>query len=81
MATKRISIKPLLLFSTCVLVSGLTWLGLWNRQTHGPNSVPWLANEMSPPTGARVLILGGALLLLLTAVIKLSIALKAKKRK
>jgi hypothetical protein len=49
------------------LVTSCIWLFIWHHQVDGPNSSPWIAYELHPPTALRIMFFGGCAALILFA--------------
>jgi hypothetical protein len=61
------------------LAYGIGWLAIWNAGVQGDSGLDWLPFELSAPVEARLMIVGGLLLLLTAGVIRLIGKLAAGK--
>ncbi|MGB8582150.1 MAG: hypothetical protein WCD47_15120 [Candidatus Sulfotelmatobacter sp.] len=67
--TIRIQSKwPAAIIGMANIIIGVVWLAVWIHFAHGPGSVDWMAYELPPPLGARLMILAGLLILIATGV-------------
>jgi hypothetical protein len=53
------------------LAYGIGWLAIWNGGVQGDSGLDWLPFELSTPVEARLMIVGGLLLLLAAGIIRL----------
>jgi uncharacterized membrane protein YphA (DoxX/SURF4 family) len=61
------------------LAYGIGWLAIWNGGVQGDSSLDWMPFELSSPVAARLMVVGGLLLLLVAGIIRL-VAAKVSAR-
>jgi hypothetical protein len=54
-----------------LLAYGIGWLAIWNEGAQGDLSMDWLPLDLSPSVEAKLMVLGGLVLLLAASVTRL----------